>query len=105
MQKRITVLLTLVMLFVMFYNGLGQGINMAEWKVLSDENKTIELTDTVFLGNSCVTLDGNIKSAIWNKSANLKNFRMELDVAGAVMSGVGFHVSNDQNYQFIYFRP
>jgi hypothetical protein len=35
----------------------------------------------------------------------LKNFRLELDIAGAVMPGIGFHASDEQNYQFLYFRP
>jgi hypothetical protein len=85
--------------------GFGQGINLADWKVLSEDNKTPELTDTIFLGKPCVKLDGTLKSAIWNQNVNIRNFRMDLDIAGAVMSGIGFHVSNDQNYQFIYFRP
>ena len=100
-----TLPLTLMMLFAMSLNGLSQGINMSEWKILSEENKAVELTDTVFLDKSCVKLDGKIKSAIWNKTANFRNFRMDLDIAGAVMSGIGFHVTDDQNYQFIYFRP
>ena len=105
MQKRMVILLILAMFFGLSYDGLGQGINMAEWKILSDDNKTAALTDTVFLGKTCVHLDGRIKSAMWNKGANLKNFRMELDISGAVMSGIGFHVTDEQNYQFIYFRP
>src|ERR1700676_5121835 len=105
MKKRMTLPLTLMMLFAMSLNGLSQGINMSEWKILSEENKAVELTDTVFLDKSCVKLDGKIKSAIWNKTANFRNFRMDLDIAGAVMSGIGFHVTDDQNYQFIYFRP
>ena len=85
--------------------GFSQGINLTDWRVLSEDNKTPELTDTVFLGKSCVKLDGTLKSAIWDQKINIRNFRMDLDIAGAVMSGVGFHVKDDQNYQFIYFRP
>ncbi|MFD1820416.1 protein of unknown function [Pseudarcicella hirudinis] len=83
----------------------GQKINTSEWTVLSEENKTTDLTDTTFSGKSCIKLDGKNKVIAWKKDANYKNFRVELDIAGAVMSGIGFHVANEQNYQFLYFRP
>jgi hypothetical protein len=102
-SKRVLLILTIMMVFIQF--GTGQGINLPDWKVLSEDNKLPELRDTVFLGKSCVKLDGTMKSAIWNQTVSFRNFRMDLDIAGAVMSGIGFHVSNDQNYQFIYFRP
>jgi len=105
MKNKINALLILTILMTMTYNGKAQGINLADWKVLSEDNKMPELTDTVFLGKPCVKLDGTLKSAIWNQKVNVRNFRMDLDISGAVMSGIGFHVSNDQNYQFIYFRP
>jgi hypothetical protein len=102
-KRNAFLIFNILMTFTFF--GFGQGIRLSEWKVLSDENKTPDLTDTVFLGKSCVKLDGTQKSAIWNQAVHFKNFRMDLDIAGAVMSGVCFHVSNEQNYQFIYFRP
>ncbi len=105
MKIKIAAPLILAILITLSYHGFGQGLNLAEWKILSEENKSAELTDTVFLGKPCVKLDGKIKSAIWNNTMNFKNFRMDLDIAGAVMSGIGFHVDNEQNYQFIYFRP
>ncbi|HKO81940.1 MAG TPA: family 16 glycoside hydrolase [Chitinophagaceae bacterium] len=83
----------------------GQGINKTDWTVLSEENKASNITDTVFLDKSCVKLDGSLRSAIWNKAVQYKNFRIELDIAGSVMAGIGFHVADEQNYQFIYFRP
>ncbi len=103
-NKRDTILIFNI-LMTLSLSALSQGINLAEWKVLSEDNKTPDLTDTVFLGKPCVKLDGALKSAIWNQKLNIRNFRMDLDIAGVVMSGIGFHVSNDQNYQFIYFRP
>src|SRR4051794_443637 len=102
-SKKVFLVLTMLLAFIQY--GIGQGISLRDWKVLSDDNKMPELTDTIFLGKSCVKLDGTEKSAIRNQSVNIRNFRMDLDIAGAVMSGIGFHVSNNQNYQFIYFRP
>ncbi len=57
------------------------------------------------MGKPCVKLDGKSVAAIWDKNINLKNFRIEFDMAGAVMGGLGFHASDEQNYQFLYFRP
>lgn len=105
MKNRSGALVILTWLMAMTQYGFGQGINLPDWRVLSEDNKPVELNDTVFLGKPCVKLDGSMKSAIWNKAMNFGNFRMDLDVAGAVMSGIGFHVKDDQNYQFIYFRP
>jgi len=95
----------LLLIAALFSRVSGQGINLADWTVLSEENKKVVLTDTVFQGKPCVKLDGKTVAAIWNKKTNLKNFRLEMDMAGAVMSGLGFHASDEQNYQFLYFRP
>ena len=95
----------LLLIAALFSKVSGQGINLADWTVLSEENKKVVLTDTVFQGKPCVKLDGKTVAAIWNKKTNLKNFRLEMDMAGAVMSGLGFHASDEQNYQFLYFRP
>jgi hypothetical protein len=105
MKNKRNAFLILTILMTVTYCSRAQGINIPDWKVLSEENKTPELTDTVFLGKPCIKLDGALKSAIWNQKLNIRNFRMDLDIAGAVMSGIGFHASNEQNYQFIYFRP
>jgi hypothetical protein len=83
----------------------AQNTDLRDWTALSEENAKIPVADTVFLGMPCVRLDGRSVAAIWNKKVNLKNFRMDVDMAGSVMSGIGFHVSDEQNYQFLYFRP
>ena len=105
MQKAKIVIGVLLAVFILNVCGFGQGIQLKDWKILSEDNQPGQLSDTVFLDKACVKLDGKIRSAIWNPGISLKNFRIDLDIAGAVMSGLGFHVSDDQNYQFIYFRP
>lgn len=105
MKIKMSVYVVFAMLLTVSNHAFGQGFNLTEWKPLSEENKPTDPADTVFLGKPCVKLDGKVRSAIWSKTMNFKNFRMDLDIAGAVMSGIGFHVGNEQNYQFIYFRP
>jgi len=83
----------------------GQAFNKAGWTILSEDNTIMDLTDTTFQGKPCFKLDGKSKAIAWKKGASLENFKIDADIAGTVMSGIGFHVANDQNYQFLYFRP
>ncbi len=83
----------------------AQSLNKSDWTVYSDDNKPGALTDTIYMGKPCVKLNGASKSIAWNKKVNCRNFRIDLDIAGEVMSGVGFHVADELNYQFLYFRP
>jgi hypothetical protein len=94
----------LILLFL-WLPAAAQPVRLQDWTPLSEENKTTPAKDTVFLDKPCIKLDGHSVAAIWNKKADLKNFRMDFDMAGAVMAGLGFHASDEQNYQFLYFRP
>jgi hypothetical protein len=105
MAKNLFRATVLLLSSVMFLKAQGQGIDLADWRVLSEENSTIALTDTIFQGKPCVKLDGKTVAGIWNKKITLKNFRLELDIAGSIMPGIGFHANDEQNYQFLYFRP
>jgi hypothetical protein len=83
----------------------SQVLNKTEWTVLSEDNIPVESTDTLFLGKTCMKLDSKHKAIAWNKDIHIENFRIDADIAGAVMSGIGFRVKDEQNYQFLYFRP
>lgn len=50
-------------------------------------------------------LDSENQAIGIRKDLNLRNFKVEMDIAGEVMSGLGFRVADEQNYEFIYFRP
>lgn len=103
---RIIGLLGLSLFFASCFAKLtAQPLRLADWIPLSEDGSTIPAKDTVFLDKPCVKLDGHAVAAIWNKGVNLKNFRIEFDMASGVMAGLGFHVSDTQNYQFLYFRP
>jgi hypothetical protein len=65
-----------------FSKSWAQNADLRDWTALSEENAKTPVTDTVFLGKSCVKLDGRSVAAIWNKKVNFKNFRMEVDTAG-----------------------
>ena len=105
MLKRLLQLNTLLLGAALFTKVAAQGFTLSDWTTLSEDNSKPTLTDTVFLDKRCVKLDGKSIAAIWNKNMNLKNFRIEFDMAGSVMGGLCFHASDEQNYQFLYFRP
>jgi hypothetical protein len=83
----------------------AQPLPLHDWAPISEDGSTVPAKDTVFLDKPCVKLDGHSVAAIWNKTVNLKNFRIEFDMASGVMAGLGFRVRDEQNYQFLYFRP
>ncbi len=76
-----------------------------DWQGLSENGEPVNLKEIVYKDKSCFRLDGKNEAVALHKEGKYRNFRIDLDMAGSVMSGVGFHVKNEQNYQFIYFRP
>ena len=92
-------------LLVLIANGQKPVFEKGKCTVLSEDNKVTLFSDTVYKGKSCLKLDSKKQSIAIAKDLNLKNFRVEMDIAGKVMSGLGFHVADKRNYQFIYFRP
>ena len=88
-------------------SGFSQSTKISpnEWSVFSENNEAASLKDTVFLGKPCVKLDSKKQAIAVRKNNSYKNFRVEVDIAGRVMSGIGFHMADVQNYQFLYFRP
>lgn len=80
-------------------------ISPNDWTIYSENAERSPLRDTVYLGKTSIKLDGK-KSAIAVKNGQrFKNFRVECDIAGRVMSGIGFRAKDQQNYHFLYFRP
>ena len=80
-------------------------IVQADWKVISENNEPATYKDTVFLDKPCMLLTSKRQAVAIRTGGPLKNFRIELDIAGEVMSGIGFRAVDEQNYHFLYFRP
>ena len=72
--------------------------------ILSENNEVVSMVDTIYHGKPSIKLDGTNQAVALLKQNELKNFRVEMDVAAEVMAGLGFRVSDVQNYHFIYFR-
>ncbi|TPN87815.1 family 16 glycoside hydrolase [Aquimarina algicola] len=102
-KKAILKLLTLFFTISTF----GQGILFKKNQciILDEENKPTTRVDTIYKGKSCVKIDGKNQTIVLTENLDIKNFRVDMDIAGEVMSGLGFRVANKNNYQFIYFRP
>ncbi len=105
MRIRYTNLLIIVFLITMFVNGQKSIFRPGEYTVYSEDNEEVMVMDTLFKGEKALMLDGNRRSIALLEGIDTKNFRVEMDIAGKVMSGLGFHAKDGLNYQFIYFRP
>lgn len=80
-------------------------ISPNDWTAFSENSEAVKLKDTVYLGKPCLKLDSRKQAIAIRKGSHYKNFMVEVDIAGRVMSGIGFHMADNQNYQFLYFRP
>ncbi|MDT0608134.1 hypothetical protein [Croceitalea rosinachiae] len=105
MKIRYTNLLFIVLFSMLFVNGQQSIFQEGAYIVYSEDNEKVVLKDTLFKGRRALKLDGTSSSIALLDDINTKNFRVEMDIAGQVMSGLGFHAKDGMNYQFIYFRP
>lgn len=76
-----------------------------DWAAFSENDEPAALKDTTYLGKPCFKLDGKKQAVAFRKNAQYKNFRIDCDISGRVMSGIGFRAADHQNYHFLYFRP
>ena len=105
MKTQKIILFLCATLSALFADGQNPIFEKDKCTVLSEDNKVTQFVDTVYKGKSCLKLDSKQHAIALAKDLDLKNFRIKMDIAGQVMSGLGFHVADKQNYQFIYFRP
>ncbi len=76
----------------------AQKIDLRDWAALSETNQNAPPADTVFDGKPSVKLDGHAVAVIWNKKVNVKNFRLDVDIAGTVMAGLWEYDRGDPVY-------
>ncbi len=105
MGIRYTKLLFIASLSILFGNAQQSIFDPGSYAVYSDDNEKVVVSDTLFKGKQALKLDGEGRSMALLNDLKTKNFRVEMDIAGKVMSGLGFHAKDGLNYQFIYFRP
>jgi hypothetical protein len=106
MQFKIQLLSCAVWLLALAATAQGQAkISPNDWAVFSENYKPASMKDTTFLGKESMMLDGKTMAVAFKKGARYKNFRLDCDIAGRVMSGIGFRAKDQQNYHFLYFRP
>lgn len=106
-MKNQRVLLTILGCFLVLATSAQQGgaISKTDWDVFSENYQPAPLKDTLFQGKMSMRLDAKSQAVAFRKNSSYKNFRIDLDIAGDVMSGIGFRASDQHNYQFLYFRP
>jgi hypothetical protein len=80
-------------------------ISPNDWSIFSENYQSAILKDTTFQGKESLMLDGKKMAVAFRKGTRFKNLRVDCDIAGRVMSGIGFRAKDQQNYHFLYFRP
>jgi hypothetical protein len=106
MRSKILLLTLALCLLNLFVDAqTGAKISPNDWMVYSENDERTVLKDTVYEGKTSIKLDGKKAAIAIKKGQRYKNFRIECDIAGRVMSGIGFRAKDHQNYHFLYFRP
>lgn len=72
------------------------------WKIENVDSELKELELTTLYGKSCLHLP--VKHTAYLKNDTPDNFRLEMDIAGVVMPGLGFRAIDKRNYEYIYLR-
>jgi hypothetical protein len=72
------------------------------WNIYNAEGNSIALDTFKFKGKQSIKLKQN-EIALLQK-VEFKNFKLEVDMAGTGMAGIGFRANNLFNYEFLYFR-
>jgi hypothetical protein len=79
-------------------------ISPADWSVFSENYEPATVQDSLFQGREGLRLDGRRTAVAFRKNMRHKNMRIDCDIAGQVMSGIGFRAKDQNNYHFLYFR-
>lgn len=104
-MKMLSIKSLVITFFIGFSYNLSAQTAFKDWQGFSENNTPVTLTEQTYKDKTCVKLDGKNEAVIIKKDKKYENFRIDLDIASRVMGGIGFHVKNEQNYQFLYFRP
>ncbi len=72
------------------------------WEIENAENEPQEIKLTTLYGTDCLHLAA--RHFAFLKDSTLDNFRLEMDIAGIVMPGLGFRAIDKRNYEYIYLR-
>lgn len=72
------------------------------WSYWDNDGNKISKTTELYKKINSIDLQNNEIALLENKK--VENFRIELDIAGAGMAGIGFRGSDFFNYELVYFR-
>lgn len=106
MQIKIQLLTWVLCLFTSTVPAQSQAkISPNDWTAFSENDERVAFKDTLFQGKQSLKLDGKKAAIAVKKGMRYRNFRIDCDIAGQQMSGIGFRAKDHQNYHFLYFRP
>lgn len=76
--------------------------NADNWKIMDTKDQPQEIDLTTLYGKPCLHLPvGHIAYLI---DSTYKDFRLEMDIAGIAMPGLGFRGTDKRNYEYLYLR-
>ena len=104
-MKKLKLVCLCALSLVASINGFAQKIipfTPDHWKIENVDYESKELELTTLYGKSCLHLPA--KHTAYLKNDTPDNFRLEIDIAGVVMPGLGFRAIDKRNYEYIYFR-
>ena len=100
------VILINLFVYALIINLLAQSTEIPflhdNYLIHNAENKLISLDTTIYKGKRSLKLKDNEIALL--KNIEFGNFKIDMDMAGTGMAGIGFRSSDLFNYEFIYFR-
>jgi hypothetical protein len=93
-------------MYALIINLLAQSAEFPflqdNYQTYSADNKLIALDTSKYNGKRSLKLMDNEIALL--KNIEFRNFKLDIDMAGTGMAGIGFRASDLYNYEFIYFR-
>ncbi len=94
-----------ILILIISINGFAQDIipfTSEYWEIENADYEPKEMELITLYGKSCLHLPSKHKAYL--KKDTPDNFRLEMDIAGVVMPGLGFRAIDKRNYEYIYLR-
>lgn len=100
---KIIVLITLLMLNIsMIYAQTSIPFNSDFWEIEDADGQDRDLDLTTLYDTKCLHLP--VGHRVYLKDSTIHNFRLEMDIAGVIMPGLGFRGIDKNNYEYLYLR-
>ena len=104
-MKKSKIIVTTILILVGAFIVSAQEIipfNSDYWEIVNEEVAPQDIKLTSLYGKECLHLPA--KHTAYLKNNIPDDFKLEMDIAGVVMPGLGFRSTDKRNYEYIYLR-